>query len=160
MWNKQTNLLLGVIVLGAVACSDITPSKTPSEITPSKPPEVKEAEERLSYLDSLPECDVVPGSVYDGDTIRVNCGDGQQKIRFACIDAPEKNQDMGIELRDHLRNVLANNGNKVKVDAITTDRYDRVVAELWVGDTDFLQSIQVLDGMVWPYEKYKDDCKN
>jgi endonuclease YncB( thermonuclease family) len=41
------------------------------------------------------------GSIYDGDTLRVISSSNEElKIRFACIDAPEKNQEYGIESRD------------------------------------------------------------
>ncbi len=54
----------------------------------------------------LPTCTVKPGSVYDGDTLRVFCNGQESKIRFACIDAPETKQTGGIESRDHLRSLI------------------------------------------------------
>jgi endonuclease YncB( thermonuclease family) len=36
---------------------------------------------------SLPEYEVVPGSIHDGDTLRVRSSKGEVKVRFACIDA-------------------------------------------------------------------------
>jgi endonuclease YncB( thermonuclease family) len=47
------------------------------------------------------------GSIYDGDTLRVVRGEEELKIRFCGIDAPEKNQELGIEARDHLRSLIA-----------------------------------------------------
>ena len=52
---------------------------------------------------NLPTCLVKARSVYDGDTLRLNCSGLELKIRFACIDAPETKQPGGIEARDHLR---------------------------------------------------------
>ncbi len=49
----------------------------------------------------------------------------------------------------------------ILVKAITTDRYGRTVAELFflVGrDWQLVQVRQVKDGMVWGYDKYKNDC--
>ena len=117
------------------------------------------------HVGSLPVCDVVRGSIYDGDTIRVNCGSGETKVRFACIDAPEvkPRQEYGIESRDYLREILANGEMKVKVDALKTDKYGRTVAELWVNERhgwELLQSLQAGGGTVWAYEQYKADCKN
>ena len=116
-----------------------------------------------SQLSNLPTCNVKPGSVYDGDTLRVLCNGEELKIRFACIDAPEvrPKQPGGIEARDHLRSLLTNSDNQVKVNAITTDRYDRTVAELFFlrgNQWQLLQEYQAKDGMVWGYEKYKSDC--
>lgn len=45
------------------------------------------------------------GSIYDGDTLRVVRGQEEQKIRFCGIDAPERNQELGIESRDYLRSL-------------------------------------------------------
>ncbi|MEM0979543.1 MAG: hypothetical protein AAGH78_04630 [Cyanobacteria bacterium P01_H01_bin.58] len=50
---------------------------------------------------------LVPGSIYDGDTLRVTDGSQEIKIRLCGIDAPEKEQPMGIESRDHLRSLVA-----------------------------------------------------
>jgi endonuclease YncB( thermonuclease family) len=149
MWKNLLNSLPLLLGVGAIAYSCTSTNSV--EIIDSK----------LDYVDSLPVCDVVPGSVYDGDTIRVNCGTGETKIRFACIDAPEvkPSQSMGIESRDNLRKILDFAENKVRVDAITTDRYGRTVAELWV-DMGLVQSLQAIDGMAWGYEQYKDDCKS
>ena len=46
---------------------------------------------------------VKPGSIYDGDTLRVVKGNQELRIRFCGIDAPEKKQPLGIESRDYLR---------------------------------------------------------
>lgn len=106
-------------------------------------------------------CTVVSGSIYDGDTMRVDCSGEELRIRFACIDAPEKAQDYGIEARDYLRSLLKEAGDRVKVAPITTDRYDRTVAALYVdrgSGWELLQRLQVLGGTAWGYEEYKDTC--
>jgi endonuclease YncB( thermonuclease family) len=52
---------------------------------------------------SLPEYEVVPGSIHDGDTLRVRSSKGEiLKVRFACIDAPELKQPLGEESRNYL----------------------------------------------------------
>ncbi|ACB54483.1 putative nuclease [Crocosphaera subtropica ATCC 51142] len=111
-----------------------------------------------SLVANLPTCSVKAGSVYDGDTLRVLCNGQEIKIRFACIDAPEAKQAGGIEARDHLRSLLNNSGNQVKVNAITNDRYGRTVAELYTPAGELVQLRQVQDGMVWGNDKYKSDC--
>ncbi len=106
-------------------------------------------------------CDVVPGSVHDGDTIRVNCSGDVKKIRFACIDAPELAQPMGTESRDYLRSLLSETGDKVKIQPITTDKYGRTVAQLWRTTTigeELVQSRMASAGMAYPYERYSSDC--
>jgi len=48
---------------------------------------------------------VKPGSVHDGDTLRVVRGDEELKVRLCGIDAPEIRQPLGIESRDYLRSL-------------------------------------------------------
>jgi len=102
-------------------------------------------------------------NVHDGDTIKVrrgvkgSRGVEEKKIRLACIDAPELKQPLGKESRDYLRSLLAKQGNKVKLNIITTDRYGRAIAEVWSG-AELVQSLMAVKGMAYPYEQYKRDC--
>lgn len=90
--------------------------------------------------------------VYDGDTLHVIDGDGaKHKIRMAYIDAPEMKQAYGTRSRDNLR--AAAEGRKVSVRVFDTDRYQREVAQVFVGKTD-LNLMQVQDGAAWHYESY------
>jgi endonuclease YncB( thermonuclease family) len=108
---------------------------------------------------SLPEYEVVPRSIYDGDTLRVRSPKGEVKVRFACIDAPELNQPLGQESRNYLRSIIKKGNNKVKLQPITTDRYGRTVAQLWNGN-GLIQSQMAIAGMAYGYEQYKKDCPN
>jgi len=49
---------------------------------------------------------LVPGSIYDGEPLRVSDGFQQIKIRLCGIDAPEKDQPMGMVSRAPLRSHL------------------------------------------------------
>ena len=87
------------------------------------------------------------GSVYDGDTVRVISSNNEElKIRFACIDAPEKKMEYGIQSRDYLRSLLNSNGNKVNLDITNTDRYGRKVAVLYLLNGEAVQVKQVENG--------------
>jgi endonuclease YncB( thermonuclease family) len=109
---------------------------------------------------SLPEYEVIANSVHDGDTLRVRSPKGEVlKVRFACVDAPELNQPMGEKARNHLRSLVNRGGNKVKVQAITVDRYGRTVAQLW-NNHGLIQSQMAIAGMAYGYEQYKKDCPN
>lgn len=109
---------------------------------------------------SLPEYEVVAGSVHDGDTLRVRSPKGEViKVRFACVDAPELKQPMGEEARNHLRSLVNRGGNKVKLQPITVDRYGRTVAQLW-NSYGLIQSQMASAGMAYGYEQYKKDCPN
>jgi len=109
---------------------------------------------------SLPEYEVVANSIYDGDTLRVRSPNGKiLKIRSACIDAPELKQAFGEEARNYFRMLVNRGGNKVKVQAITVDRYGRTVAQLW-NNHGLIQSQMAIAGMAYKYDQYKKDCPN
>ena len=119
----------------------------------------------------MPDSEVyrlVEGSVYDGDTLRVKrCGEQceELKIRLCGIDAPEKDQAMGIESRDHLRSLISQGDGTLIVLPVEQDRYGRTVAEIFVpvvgqeGEIH-LTSQMVLDGYAYHYERYSDTCPN
>ena len=107
---------------------------------------------------------IVEGSVYDGDTLRVTDGRKETKIRFCGIDAPEKDQVGGIESRDHLRSLIAQGDGSVSVVPVEIDRYGRTVAELFipVGSEEeiHLNSQMVMDGHAYHYAQYSSSCPN
>lgn len=117
---------------------------------------------------AMPESEyyqLVPGSVYDGDTLRVTNGTQEIKIRFCGIDAPEKEQAMGIESRDHLRSLIDQGDGSLVILPVEIDRYGRTVAEVFVplADTEeeiHLTSQMVLDGYAYHYERYSRSCPN
>jgi len=106
--------------------------------------------------------------VPDGNTIRVKKGSQQLKVRFACIEAPELSHPLGVQSRDYLRGLIKNSRGKVGVDIITRDRSGLTVAEIWASQSygggepspELLQSRLAAAGMVYPYEKYRGDCKS
>jgi len=107
-------------------------------------------------------CTVVPGSVYDGDTLRVLCDGEEIKIRMCGIDAPEvkPKQPLGIESRDKLRELLPD-GAMVSVVEIERDRYGRMVAEVWndaAPGEQFINGAMVLAGMAHHYRQYSSNC--
>ncbi|MGB7251946.1 MAG: thermonuclease family protein, partial [Phormidesmis sp.] len=76
--------------------------------------------------------DLVPGSVYDGDTFRVSDDNQEIKVRLCGIDAPEKDQALGTESRDHLRSLIARGSGRIILVPTDTDQYGRTVAEAFV----------------------------
>ena len=112
------------------------------------------------------EWKVKPGSIYDGDTLRVVRGSEELKIRFCGIDAPELKMPLGIESRDYLRSLIAKGDGTIYVLPIEEDRYGRTVAELWIPiKPDYeaqihLNTAMVEAGMAWHYEKYSDSCES
>ncbi len=71
-------------------------------------------------------------SVTNGDTIKVLKDGKQIKIRLAAIDCPEKGQPYGSAAKKFTAKLVS--GKVVKVWPTDTDRYDRTVAFVFVGD--------------------------
>lgn len=115
-----------------------------------------------------PSWELKKGSVYDGDTFRVtNPTTGEEiKIRMACIDAPEKKQDMGIASRDYLRSLLNQNPNKLIVAEKEKDRYGRTVAEVFLPDPKNpgneipVNGMMIRAGYAYFYADYASACKD
>ena len=94
---------------------------------------------------------------YDGDTCT---GKNGEKIRLACIDAPEikgKNAEAikAKKSKEFLNNLVLN--KKVFIKRITTDRYGRTVAELFIDDIN-IQKLLVYKGYAKVYERYSYQC--
>jgi micrococcal nuclease len=90
--------------------------------------------------------------ISDGDTIRLN----NQRIRLACIDAPESDQPYGSQATQRLTQLIGN-GSNLRVHTLATDRYGRSIAKLYVGDL-YVQEQLVRDGLAWVYPQYLNRC--
>ena len=108
-------------------------------------------------------CEVVKGSIYDGDTLRVKCGEAIAKVRLACVDAREMKMTGGTQDRDFLRSLINKHGSTVALIPLEQDRYGRVVAELILnlGETPevSIQEELLKSGHARIYPAY-DDCPN
>jgi endonuclease YncB( thermonuclease family) len=100
---------------------------------------------------------VLPGvvvGVVDGDTVDVKLQSGLIRIRLHAIDAPESAQSYGTKARQVLASLAF--GKAVEVEPYEQDRYDRLVARLWLGEMD-VNAEMVKRGMAWTYRRYADD---
>jgi len=163
---KLINALPIIAAIGLLWYSLQAPPKTSRETfsipqTQSATIQIPNGEPDPDEAANLPEYEVVAGSVHDGDTLRVRSPKGEVlKIRFACVDAPELNQQpMGEESRNYLRSMINEAGGKVKVKIIETDRYGRSVAEIWT-KSGLLQSRMTGAGMAFAYDQYSKNCPN
>ena len=96
-------------------------------------------------------------SCNDGDTCTTTTG---EKIRLACIDTPAlqgKNARPApaMAAKYHLNGMLMNQA--VGIRRITTDRYGRTVAELFI-DGRNVQQAMVASGHAAIYGKYAHQC--
>lgn len=89
--------------------------------------------------------------VYDGDTF--TCGD--QKIRIAEIDAPEKKQPYGTAAKKALSDIIFDRDVEL---AITGTSYTRKVATVKLADTDVAAEM-VRAGNAWVSRGYVKDAQ-
>jgi endonuclease YncB( thermonuclease family) len=149
-WSGQTNQELQVDL--TLAVNTVTPQPVaPQGVYTSPKPQVKAQQPKGFAAD----WQVI--SVHDGDTIKVRRGQQIERIRFACIDAPELAQPQGIQSRDYLRGLLARAGDRVSLKVVDRDRYGRQVAGVYAGG-QFVQAQMVGAGQAWVYERYLAQC--
>ena len=99
----------------------------------------------------------LPGTVVgvvDGDTVDVRLQSGMIRVRLHAVDAPERDQPHGAASKQSLSDLVY--GKDVSVQPIEQDRYDRLVARLWLGDLD-VNAEMVKQGAAWVYRHYADD---
>lgn len=123
-----------------------------------------------TFVISVPEARPLPQSetwqvdkVSDGDTITVSRGSEKQRVRLACIDAPEKAQPLGQQSKANLQRLIDQAGGEVLISVVDTDRYGRKVAEVFTSNNDaetFLQEEQLKAGLAYVYEQYISNCLN
>jgi micrococcal nuclease len=99
---------------------------------------------------------VVPGSVHDGDTLRVRRGTEEIKVRFCGIDAPELAQPLGVESRDYLRRLLGD--GRVRLVEVERDKYGRMVGDVFLLDGRSVNVEMVKAGMAYHYARYSGNC--
>lgn len=93
-------------------------------------------------------------AVDDGDTVRVQRGQGDVRIRIFGIDAPEATQAYGPEAREAARRLLLN--RTVVVSMKDVDQYGRIVATVSVDGTDIGPEL-LTAGAAWNYAQFSQD---
>jgi len=79
--------------------------------------------------------------VVDGDTIYVKLADRVEKIRYIGVDAPEIHHPLrggkpgGREAAAVNRRLVVGRHVRLELDVRTRDRYGRLLAYVWIGDT-------------------------
>jgi micrococcal nuclease len=79
--------------------------------------------------------------VVDGDTIHVRLGDRVEKVRYIGVNTPEVHhprqgeQPGGRQAWDVNRRLVAGRQVRLELDLQARDRYGRLLAYVWVGDT-------------------------
>lgn len=92
--------------------------------------------------------------VIDGDTIEVLKKGNKEKIRLASIDAPEKNQEYGIESREYLKGLILN--ATIEIVTRNKDIYNRYIGEIFLNGCN-INNEMVRSGNAWIYTYYIKD---
>jgi micrococcal nuclease len=113
---------------------------------------------------------LVPGSIHDGDTLKVQRDGTEMTVRLCGIDAPETEQPMGIAARDHLRSLINKGNGTIIVVPVEADQYGRTVAELFVKprlgqgyqpeEEIAVNAQMVADGYAYHDAQYSGSCPN
>jgi endonuclease YncB( thermonuclease family) len=94
--------------------------------------------------------------VFDGDSFEARDADGRRvEVRLFGIDAPERRQPWSRKSREALRSMVR--GQVLDMRVVEIDRYDRLVAEVFLPDGRSLNAEQVAAGHAWVYRRYTDD---
>ena len=95
-------------------------------------------------------------SCYDGDTCTTTDG---EKIRLACIDAPEMNeQTYEADLAKRTLNNLTKGAGVVQLERINVDRYGRTVGELYSNKGMNIGQEMVERKLAWVHGRYAHQC--
>ena len=94
--------------------------------------------------------------ISDGDTFKILYQENQEvKVRLNHIDAPEKGQSFGKSAKKYASDLCF--GKEVKiVRQKKKDRYQRIIAEVFVGQTNVNKEM-VKAGYAWHFKKYSSD---
>ena len=95
--------------------------------------------------------------VIDGDTLDLRI-DGRtvQRVRLIGIDTPETGEYWGAEATAALRQRTTGKRIVVRLDEVAQrDRYDRLLAYLYVSDSELLNQSLVTSGNAFAYRPYK-----
>jgi micrococcal nuclease len=96
---------------------------------------------------ALPEARIV--KVNDGDTVVLRMEGKNYHTRLIGIDAPEMGQEpWGEKAKKHLRELIKGSSGMVRVETDITkyDKYDRLLAYLWVDEKTMLNELMLRDG--------------
>ena len=87
--------------------------------------------------------------VHDGDTVTLQMDGKRYRTRLIGVDAPEMGQEpWGRRAKEHLQEIMKESGGKVLVETDITrhDKYNRLLAYLWLDDTRMVNELIVKDG--------------
>lgn len=108
------------------------------------------------HAQDLPRLPGTVVGVVDGDTVDVRLSSGMIRVRLQAIDTPERGQPHGDAAKQALARIVF--GKAVELEPYEQDRYDRLVARIWLGDMD-VNAAMIRNGHAWAYRRYLDDVR-
>ena len=90
--------------------------------------------------------------IVDGDTVDLLVERTQHRIRLDQIDTPERGQPWGNRARQALADKVFQ--EDVRVEVSDTDRYNRLIGAIWLGDRDINREM-VREGHAWAYHHHR-----
>jgi endonuclease YncB( thermonuclease family) len=110
--------------------------------------------------DDVPASKVLAGTVHrvtDGDSIEAKLQSGVVRVRLNAVDSPEYDQPYGKQSSAALAALLPLGAN-VELEVVTQDRFERMIAEVWLiaadGTRTHINEALVRGGHVWVYRRY------
>lgn len=95
--------------------------------------------------------------VLDGDTIEI---EGGERVRYLGINAPESGQPFSTEATRENERLVAGRTVNLEFDVQTQDRYGRLLAHIWIGDTlinkEIIKNGYAISETIQPNVKYQD----
>ncbi|WP_452233159.1 thermonuclease family protein [Lacinutrix sp. MEBiC02595] len=111
------------------------------------------------YSNSTLKPTIIAGKVVgimDGDTFKLLTKDSiTVKVRLANIDCPEKKQAFSAKAKQFVSDAVFS--KQVIVEVLKKDRYRRLIANVFYGDSINLNHQLVKQGLAWHYVKYSKD---
>jgi endonuclease YncB( thermonuclease family) len=151
--------LAGVLVAGGWLWRDSRPLEVPIAEPSAAPRDERAPGAETPAAEAGPGNPVLVGTVsrvVDGDTIKVELSSGPVEVRLDSIDTPERNQPWGTEATTALARRV--DGREVALDVVTQDRYERLVAVVYLGDEN-VNAWLVQQGHAWAYRQYLKDAQ-
>ncbi|MBF0382990.1 MAG: thermonuclease family protein [Magnetococcales bacterium] len=95
--------------------------------------------------------------VQDGDSLIIKKNGRNVRVRLQGIDAPEKGQPFANKAKYAVINMAKN--RSVRVVEKERDRYNRVVAKVFLPDGRDLSYVMVESGLAWRHVRYGKDSR-
>lgn len=92
--------------------------------------------------------------VHDGDTVSIEIGNREEKVRLIGIDAPELGQEpWGKKAKRKLQDIIRRTDKSVRIelDVEERDKYGRLLAYLWTKDGRLVNEEMVRSGYAFLY---------